>query len=102
MTDQYIDQAVRKLAADGVSLRPTQADVSDPAATLDDGTELVRVDSLLGGGLGEFRTQFRCLVVGHRFDGRRNVTWDREETPAIQCSRCDLVRARRPTGGSVE
>jgi hypothetical protein len=100
---EYVDQAVRKIRADGVSLRRVADERdSEPVAQLEDGTELRHVDGILDVPGGDRLGFLVCQVVGHQFDGRRMVEWDDEETPAIECVRCRLVRARRPTGGSLE
>jgi hypothetical protein len=102
MTGEYVDQAVDNLRTDGVSLRRLDEDGNpEPVGHLEDGTALGHVGRL-GGGSGSLSARLACRVVGHRFDGRRMVRWDQEETPAIECSRCHLIRARRPTGADVE
>lgn len=100
---EYVDQAVRKIRDGGVSLRRVSAAGDrESVGQLEDGTGLRTVDGVLDVDSGDRLDYVVCQVVGHRFDGRRMVQWDDEETPAIECTRCQLVRARRPTGASLD
>lgn len=100
---EYVDQAVRKIRDDGVSLQRLSPDsAQESVGRLEDGTALRRVEGVLDVGTGDRLGYVVCQVVGHRFGGRRLVRWDEEETPAIECTRCRLIRARRPTGGSMD
>jgi len=98
---EYVDQAVRQIRADGVSLRRTTSR-QNAVGELEDGTPLRRVGGILDVGSGDRRGYVVCQLIGHRFDGKRMVTWADEETPAIECTRCRLVRARPPSGASLE
>jgi len=102
MTADHVDQAVRHLRRDGIPVRPSQSGMTESViGKLDDGTPVVRVGSILDGNRGMVPSYLKCVLVGHRFDGRRIMQWADEETPAIECFRCGLVRARKPTGGFV-
>jgi len=100
---EYVDQAVRKIRRDGLSLRRAgTADETTAVCHLDDGTPLRRTGSVLARLRRESVGYLQCLLAGHRFDGRRKVDWADEQTPAIECTRCRVIRARPPTGADVE
>lgn len=100
---EYVDQAVRQIRNEGVSLRRlAEGSDREGVGQLENGTTLRRVDGMLDVGSGDRLGFVVCQIVGHRFDGRRMVQWRDEETPAIECTRCQLVRARRPTGASLD
>lgn len=98
MTD-YVDQAVQQIQREGIALRRRRSDGDGhPVGELDDGTTVVRVESGRELARERLSAYLQCLLAGHQYEGRRMVHWDDEETPAIECTRCRLIRARLPTG----